>query len=57
MPNKIKVMGNSNDVISYNLNDKIINFPKLIITKKEIFKCIEESGVIDNLLEIDEFLI
>ena len=53
MPNKIKVMGNSNDVISYNLNDKIINFPKLIITKKEIFKCIEETQIMDDLLEVE----
>ena len=54
MTNKIKVLGDEKDILFYNLNNDIVNFPKLVITKKQILEATKTESVYDLLLELDD---
>ena len=54
MTNKIKVLGDEKDILFYNLNNDIVNFPKLIITKKQILEATKTESVYDLLIELDD---
>lgn len=54
MDNKIEVIGNTSDVLCYNLNKQFCSIKKLIITSEVFLKSFESKEILETILDLSQ---